>query len=152
MHLRDGEAPKLDPLTKTGGGRVQEKEKAWLHAIIEKVNTLFEVELTDQDKLVYVNDVIMGKLLESTTLAQQAANNSSEQFANSPDLKTEILKAIMGALDAHTLMSTEALNSETERGGLKDILLNHAGWWEGLRTKRPLCPPPPIAEAPLPAR
>jgi type I restriction enzyme R subunit len=36
------------------------------------VNTLFEGDLTDQDKLVYVNHVIMGKLLESETLAQQA--------------------------------------------------------------------------------
>ena len=135
MHLRDGEASKLDPLTETGGGTVQEKEKAWLHAIIEKVNTLFEGELTDQDKLVYVNNVLMGKLLESTTLAQQAANNTKEQFANSPDLKTEILNAIMGALDAHTLMSTQALNSVAVQGGLKDILLNHAGLWEGLRAR-----------------
>jgi type I restriction enzyme R subunit len=44
---------------------VQEKEKAYLREIIEKVNTLFEGELTDEDKLVYVNNVIKGKLLES---------------------------------------------------------------------------------------
>ena len=71
-----------------------------------KVNDLFEGEATDQDKLVYVNNVIKGKLLESETLQQQAANNTKEQFANSPDLKTELLNAIMGALDAHTAMST----------------------------------------------
>ena len=34
--------------------------------IIEKLNDLFHGELTDQDKLVYVNDVLMGQLLEST--------------------------------------------------------------------------------------
>jgi len=91
-------------------------------------------ELTDQDKLVYVNNVIKGKLLESETLRQQAANNTKEQFANSPDLKTELLNAIMGALDAHTLMSTQALNSKTVQTGMKDILLNHAGLWESLRS------------------
>ena len=32
------------------------------------MNDLFEGELTDQDKLVYVNNVIKGKLLESETL------------------------------------------------------------------------------------
>ena len=48
------------------------------------MNDLFEGELTDQDKLVYVNNVIKGKLLESETLTQQAANNTKEQFANSP--------------------------------------------------------------------
>jgi hypothetical protein len=44
------------------------------------VNDLFEGELTDQDKLVYVNNVIMGKLLESETLKQQATNNTKEQL------------------------------------------------------------------------
>ena len=131
----DGEATKLEPITEAGGGSVQDKEKARLDEIIEKVNTLFEGDLTDQDKLVYVNNVIKGKLLESETLQQQAANNTKEQFANSPDLKTELLNAIMGALDAHTLMSTQALNSPAVQRGLKDILLNNAGLWETLRDR-----------------
>ena len=133
MPLSDGETPTLDPITEAGSGSVQEKEKALLNEIIEKVNDLFDGELTDQDKLVYVNNVIKGKLLESETLRQQATNNTKEQFANSPDLKTELLNAIMGALDAHTLMSTQALNSSTVQGGLKDILLNNAGLYETLR-------------------
>ncbi|XXF77276.1 type I restriction endonuclease [Myxococcaceae bacterium GXIMD 01537] len=135
MMLEAGEKPLIYPLTETGGGSVQEKERARLNEIIEKVNTLFEGELSDQDKLVYVNNVLMGKLLESTTLAQQAANNTKEQFANSPDLQSEIMNAIIGALDAHSLMSKQALNSETIRGGIKDILLNHALLWEALRAK-----------------
>jgi len=130
-----GDNPKLDPLTEAGGGSVQEKERARLNEIIEKVNTLFEGELSDQDKLVYVNNVLLGKLLESTTLVQQATSNTKEQFANSPDLQNEMMNAIMGALDAHTLMSTQALNSEAVRVGIKDILLNHAHLWEALRSK-----------------
>jgi len=135
MQLAAGEKPLLYPLVETGGGSVQEKERARLHEIIEKVNTLFEGELSEQDKLVYVNDVLMGRLLESTTLVQQAANNTQEQFANSPDLRSELKDAIMGALDAHTLMSTQALNSEAVLSGLLDILLNHARLWEALRSK-----------------
>jgi type I restriction enzyme R subunit len=81
-----------------------------------------------------VNHVIKGKLLESETLRQQAANNSKEQFANSPDLKTEIVNAIMGALDAHNSMST-GLNSATVQSGIKDILLNHSDLWETLRDR-----------------
>ncbi len=45
------------------------------------------------------------------------------------------MNAIIGALDAHELMSQQALNSETIRGGIKDILLNHARLWEALRSK-----------------
>jgi type I restriction enzyme R subunit len=41
----------------------------------------------------------------------------------------------MGALDAHTLMSTQALNSPTVQSGMKDILLNHARLYETLREK-----------------
>jgi type I restriction enzyme R subunit len=134
LPLGQGESPKIDPLTGAGGGSVQDKEKAFLREIIEKVNDLFDGELTDQDKLVYVNNVIKGKLLESETLRQQANNNTKEQFSNSPDLKTELLNAIMGALDAHTLMSTQALNSISVQSGLRDILLNHAGLYEGLRS------------------
>ncbi len=133
LNLSPGETPKIDPLTGAGGGSVHDKEKALLKEIIEKVNDLFEGELTDQDKLVYVNNVIKGKLLESKTLQQQATSNTKEQFSNSPDLKTELLNAIMGALDAHTLMSTQALNSITIQSGLKDVLLNYAGLYEGLR-------------------
>jgi len=103
--------------------------------IFEKVNDLFEGDLTDQDKLVYVNDVIKGKLLESEKLRQQAASNSKEQFANSPDIKNEIMSAIMAALEAHTTLSTQALDSETVRAGIKDVLLNHAGLYESLRAK-----------------
>ena len=135
MSLLDGETPMLDPITEAGSGSVQEREKALLHEIIEKVNDLFEGELTEQDKLVYVNDVIKGKLLESETLQQQAANNTKEQFANSPDLKNELLNAIMGALDAHNTMSTQALNSPTVQSGMTDILLNQAHLWETLRKR-----------------
>ncbi|RKH54434.1 type I restriction endonuclease subunit R [Corallococcus sp. AB050B] len=135
MQLSVGEKPTLFPATEAGAGSVQEKERARLNEIIERVNTLFEGELSDQDKLVYVNNVLLGKLLESPTLAQQAANNTKEQFANSPDLQEEIMSAIIAALDAHALMSKQALDSKTVRDGIKDILLNHSMLWEALRAR-----------------
>ncbi len=97
-----------------------------MNEIIEKVNDLFKGELTDNDKLVYVNNVIRGKLHESKVLIQQALNNSKEQFANSPDLDNSLRNAIMEALDAHNLMSSQALSSEAVRKGLKAILLGPA--------------------------
>lgn len=135
LNLSGGEKPKLRPITEAGSGVVQEKEKAFLAEIIQRVNDLFDGELTDQDKLVYVNNVIKEKLLESETLKVQAANNSKEQFANSPDLKTELLNAIIDALEAHTTMSTQALGSETVREGLRDVLLGPARLYESLRER-----------------
>jgi type I restriction enzyme R subunit len=135
LDLGQGKPPKLKPMDDTGSGSVQEKEKAYLNQIIEKVNGLFEGELSDDDQLVYVNGVLKGKLLENQTLVQQAVNNSKEQFANSPDLSHALLNAIMDALEAHTSMSSQALGSERIREGLKDTLLGPAQLYEALRAK-----------------
>jgi type I restriction enzyme R subunit len=133
ISLSEGDKPKLAPLTEAGSGIVQEKEKVLLAEIIEKVNDLFDGELTDDDKLVYVNNVLKGKLLESETLRRQASNNTKEQFANSPDLSTELMNAIMDAFAAHATMSKQALDSEKVRAGLRDILLGPAKLYEALR-------------------
>ncbi|MEO5376399.1 MAG: type I restriction endonuclease [Magnetococcus sp. DMHC-6] len=135
LPLQEGEADKLQPMTATGSGEVQEKEKVLLAEIIQKVNTLFEGELSDDDKLIYVNHVLKGKLLESAILAQQAANNTKEQFSNSPDLTTELMNAIMDAFAAHNTMSRQALDSEKVRQGLQEILLGPANLYEALRSK-----------------
>jgi len=133
--LGEGDHPKLTPLEEAGSGSVQEKEKARLGEIIAKVNDLFKGELTDDDRLVYVNHVIKGKLLESKRLVQQAANNTKEQFASSPDLSSELLNAIMDALAAHSTLSKQALDSERVRHGLRDILLGPAQLYEALRER-----------------
>jgi type I restriction enzyme R subunit len=133
LPLTDGENPKLEPLSEVGGGSLHEKQKAFMSEIVQRVNDLFEGDLTDDDKLVYVNNVIKGKMLESQTLRQQAANNTKEQFANSPDLNKALLEAIMDALEAHTTMSTQALESELVREGLKKVLLGPAQLYEALR-------------------
>ena len=86
LNLGSGDAVRIDPTTDTGGGQVQDKTKVALAELIAKVNDLFEGDLTPGDKLVYVNDVIKGKLMESEKLQEQAANNTKEQFAASPDL------------------------------------------------------------------
>ena len=135
MGLNADGSYKLLAMDAVGSGSVQEKQQAYLNEIIEKVNGLFEGELTDDDQLVYVNGVLKGKLLENETLMRQAASNSKEQFANSPDLKDAVLHAIMDALDAHQTMSTQALGSERVREGLRDILLGPAQLYEALRAK-----------------
>jgi type I restriction enzyme R subunit len=97
LPLGEGDGPKLPPISEAGSGSVQEKEKARLAEIIAKVNDLFEGDLTDDDQLVYVNNVIKGKLLESQELVIQAGNNTKAQFANSPTLAKEIMNAVMDA-------------------------------------------------------
>jgi type I restriction enzyme R subunit len=134
LDLNEGLATKLVAM-EPGGGTVQEKEKALLAEIIGKVNDLFEGDLTDDDQLVYVNNVIKGKLLESEVLTQQASNNTKEQFSNSPDINHELINAFMDSQAAHIVMSQQALNSERVRDGIKRILLENCHLYEALRMR-----------------
>lgn len=135
--LGGGEAPTLTPLHDVGGGSVHEQEKALLAEILAAVNDLFEGDLTDGDQVTYVYHTIGDKLLESATLVQQAHSNSKEQFANSPDLAEELEGAIMDALEAHTVMSGQALNSSTIRLRIRELLLGPARLYERLCERSP---------------
>ena len=73
--------------------------------------------------------------MESQKLAEQAMNNTKEQFAASPDLANEIMSAVMDALSAHTAMSKQALESENLRNDMKDVLLGAGKLWEDLRVR-----------------
>jgi type I restriction enzyme R subunit len=114
---------------------VQDKQKVLLQELIARVNDLFEGDLSPGDKLVYVNNAIKGKLLESEVLIEQAQSNSKEQFANSPDLAKEMLNAIMDALAAHGTMSKQALESPKLRGEMQDVLLGPGQLYEALRER-----------------
>jgi type I restriction enzyme, R subunit len=137
LRIAGGDKPQLPPIADSGSGSVQEKQKALLAEIIAKVNDLFEGDVTDDDRLIYVNNVIKGKLLETSELRTQALNNTKSQFANSPTLANEILGAVMDALSAHQSMSSQALGSQKVREGLKDVLLGPAQLYETLRSDEP---------------
>ncbi len=134
LALTEGEADKLKPLTETGGGEVHDKDKVLLDEIIEKVNTLFEGDLTDGDKLSAVN-TLGSKMLESAVLVQQAANNTKQQFSNSPDLTNALMNALMDSNTAHNIIFRQALESDKVRQGLLEVLLGPAQLYEALRSK-----------------
>jgi type I restriction enzyme R subunit len=126
--------PTLAPLTEAGSGQVREKQKAYLTEIIAKLNDLFGGDTTDGDKVSF-SSTLANKMMESQTLQKQAANNSREQFANSPDLKHELVNAIIASLDAHSELSSQALSSELIQQGLLNILVGPAGLYDELRKR-----------------
>ena len=119
----DLEHPSLDYSAKQHLRKTIPSEGRRVAAAIQKVQAAREV-LCNLDEHFKDLDAIDEFLRLSRQ--QQATNNTKEQFATSPDLKNELLNAIMGALDAHNAMSTQALNSPTVQSGMTDILLNHA--------------------------
>ncbi|MFQ3595978.1 MAG: type I restriction endonuclease subunit R, partial [Sphingomonadaceae bacterium] len=134
--LGDGEPEKIVPIGEVGSGSVQEKQKARLREIVDRLNELFGNETTDEDQVVFVMDVLKGKILQSKDLQQQAEANSEAQFAASPTLDAELMNAIIDAMDAHQKMSQMAIDSLKVRAGLKDILLGPGKLYEALRARR----------------
>ena len=61
------------------------------------------------------------------------AREAEEAAAAATDPDIAVDEAIMDALDAHSTMSTQALESETVREGLKAVLLGPAQLYEALR-------------------
>jgi type I restriction enzyme R subunit len=134
LGLSDEDAPKLNPMTEIGSGAVREKQKAYLAEIISKLNEIYGTDTTDGDQLSHAT-TLNEKVLESTVLQQQAASNSKEQFANSPDLTNEIMNAIIDAMDVQADLSTRALNSADVRESLKGLMLNQLGLYEKLKSR-----------------
>jgi type I restriction enzyme R subunit len=133
--LKAGDAEKLKPITDAGMGSMQEKVKARLREIIEGVNELFEGDLTDDDKLIYVNNVLHGKLLESKELQEQAAANGKARWGESPDLVEAVTQAVLDSGAAHQKMSQQALGDPKVMEGLVKVLVNFTDLYEQLRVR-----------------
>lgn len=117
----------------SGEGEGQQKDL--MRGTIGSLNDLVESDLIDENELMDYVNLLKSKLMKSRPLQQQAASNTKEQFGGSPDLQKELTNAIIGALDTHNALSTEALNQPAVQSELKDILLNLEGLWEELRKK-----------------
>lgn len=135
LDLKPGDAEPLSPLTEPGTGVVQEREKAELREIIARINQLFGTEISDQDQVTFVMDVVRGKVLQSEELQRQAGANSEAQFRNSPTLDSELLDAIMDAMEVHQAMSRKAIADPQVRAGLKEILLGPGRLYRELRKR-----------------
>jgi type I restriction enzyme R subunit len=117
----DGEQPKLAPMTAVGSAKVHDPDMVRLREIIQKMNDLFEGELTDADQINFVNH-IRDKMLENPVLAQQAASNKKDQFSASPDFHEAMMTAVVDAYDNHMSMSEQVLKKDNVKAGLKEIL------------------------------
>lgn len=96
LNLEQG--PGLDPITAIGSGAIHEKHRSALEEIIQKLNE----RLGDKYGLGIIDlqmNHIVGKLALDVELANQAAVNSPQQFAESPALPRAFTKALLGVRD-----------------------------------------------------
>lgn len=110
LDLAGGEVVSLKPVSEIGGGSAEEDEKHKLAEVVGKMNDLFSGNMSEADMVGYVT-TISGKLMESETLAEQAKNNTEEQFALG-DFKNIMTDLIIEGQDAHNNIAEQLLKDE----------------------------------------
>lgn len=120
LDLESGEAIKLKPVKDAGTGKAAEDEKKRLAEIVEKMNDLFSGNLSEADLVGYVT-TIKGKLLENETLAEQAANNTEQQFAMG-DFKDILTDIVIEGQDAHNNIADQLLKDDRIFAAMQGVL------------------------------
>jgi type I restriction enzyme, R subunit len=104
----------LEPMKESGTGTVREPEMVALDKVIAQINELFSGDHPDSSVRNVVTH-IKDRLEESETLQQQAHNDSLSQFSASPDLHSEFVTAVIGAMDSSADLSAQILNNPEVR-------------------------------------
>ena len=86
------------------------------------MNELFSGDLTDQDKINYINTV-KDKVMENDAVMQQLQTNSKEQ-AMLGDFPVAVTDAIIGTMDAHNTLATQALSEDKIQKGFAKLILD----------------------------
>ncbi len=117
LSLKDAEEPVgMTALGEIGSALARDKESAYLHDIITRMNELFEGELSEGDALSYFNTLV-SKGLENKTLARQAAVNPLAQFKVSPDLEPAMHDVVVECFEKNQTMTRQMLaNADVLRG------------------------------------
>ena len=129
---KDDESHALLPITSIGSGQAHEDETQKLSELVKKLNDLFEGELTDVDKIAYVNH-IAGKMMESEVLIKQAGENSKDQFGLG-DFKSILMDTIIDGLDNYKSMASQVLGNERKKQEFADMVLNVV--YDGIKNQR----------------
>ena len=116
QHKRETTSGKLSggeplyPTKESGTGNIRDPELVALEEVIAQINDLFSGDHPDSSVRSVVTHV-KDRLEESETLQQQTQNNSLAQFSASPDLQSEFVGAVIGAMESHIDLSTQILNN-----------------------------------------
>lgn len=122
LDLESGGVVPLKPASDSGRGKAASDEQKMLAEIVERMNDMFAGNLTEADMVGYVT-TIHGKLLESSKLAEQAANNNAEQF-NLGDFKDVLTDIIIEGQETHNLIADQLLKDERLFVAMQVMLAN----------------------------
>jgi type I restriction enzyme R subunit len=100
-----GEGEGLKGITAAGTKEKRDPKEAKLAEIIERLNQLFaDEDFTEEQTTTWVEGLV-AVLLANKALVAQARKNSKAQFLDSPDLRDEVVSALLDNQAAHNKMT-----------------------------------------------
>jgi type I restriction enzyme, R subunit len=120
LDLGTGELIKLKPASEAGSGRSLTDEQKKLAEVVDAMNDLFSGNLTEADLVGYFTTA-KGKLLENTTLKEQAISNTEHQFAMG-DFKDIMTDIIIEGKESHNKIAEQLLKDERIFMAMQSIL------------------------------
>lgn len=120
LDLESGDVTKLPGISEAGTGAAIPDAKKELREIVTKMNDLFSGNISEAD-FVGALTAWQGHLLANETLAEQAKNNSEEQFAMG-DFKDVLTGIVIDAQDAQNNIAEQLLKDERIFGVMQRML------------------------------
>ena len=120
LDLASGDVVMLKPAGEVGTGTAIDDEKKKLAEIVGKMNDLFSGNLSESDLVGYVT-TIKGKLMEHEGLAEQARNNTEEQFGLG-DFKNVMTDIVIEGQEAHNNIAGQLLKDERIFAAMQGML------------------------------
>ncbi|RRR67135.1 MAG: type I restriction endonuclease subunit R [Candidatus Viridilinea halotolerans] len=112
----------LVPPGDVGSGESRDPLRAKLAAIIQRMNDLFEGELSEAD-MIGLATHISERMIANPVLVEQAQHNTKEQFALG-DFPKVMMEEVIGGMDSYQSMISQVLGNERVREGFAAVLLD----------------------------
>jgi type I restriction enzyme R subunit len=129
LDLEKAEVVKLSGISEAGTGGAPVDERKELREIVGKMNDMFAGDIKESDFIGAVTSW-QGRLMTSDKLADQAKNNSEEQFALG-DFKDEFMDVVIDAQDSHNSIAEQLLKDERILGVMQKMVAKMV--WKGFQ-------------------
>lgn len=112
----------LDGIASLGSAKPKEEKKDFLSELLERMNDLFGTEVTEGDKLDWMQGMVT-KLSENGPLMEQVRNNPRESILHG-DFPGAVDEAVIGRMETQQGMSLEYLSHPEKAKALQNLLLD----------------------------
>ncbi len=132
LDLESGDVVRLPGTTEAGSGAAPPDEKRELREIVAKMNDLFAGEISESD-FIGALTAWSGRLAANEKVAEQATNNSEEQFALG-DFKDAFMDVVIDANDAQNSIADQLLKNPRIFGVMQSMMAKMV--WKQFQVRR----------------